>query len=309
MRITSRKRKTNGTRYDRIVDMKELQLIDLYCTVCRHYNSTLAAETQRLSNNFCPKFTDEECITIYLFGIAEEKFKVKGIHKFIKEYWHDWFPNLPSYQNFNRRINYLGSVFQNLCSLLLSDSGIDESVKDHLIDSMPIVVAKAKRSGSAKAAKGLCDKGYCATKKMYYYGVKLHALGQKAYQTLPKMCLMSLSSASENDFPVGREMLSDVYNIDIYADKMYICKEWADELAERNIRIFTPVKLRNGQKRLDSADSYFSAAVSRAKQALESFFNWVQAKTNIQNASFVRSDQGLIAFVWARIASLLFFYS
>ena len=39
---------------------------------------------QRLSNNFRPKFTDEECMTIYLFGIAEGKFELKAIYEFIK---------------------------------------------------------------------------------------------------------------------------------------------------------------------------------------------------------------------------------
>jgi len=291
---------------------KEILLINLYCTVCRHYRNTLAAQAQRFSNNFLPKFTDEECITVYLFGIQEGKFDVKAIHAFIKAYWHNWFPALPAYQNLNRRINLLASAFQTLGGLLLSDEVIDESILSHLshlLDSMPIIVAGAKRSGSARAAKGLCQKGYCASKGMYYYGAKLHLLGQKQYGALPKTRMVLVTSASENDITVAKEWLEDIANTDIFADKAYADATWSERLRERNVRLFTPVKLKKGQMFLDSADSYFSQAVSRARQAIESFFNWIQQKTQIQFASKVRSENGLIAFIFARLASLAFFYS
>jgi hypothetical protein len=264
---------------------------------------------QRFSNNFCPKFTDEECIAIYLFGIAEGKFEVKAIYNFINDYWADWFPALPSYQNFNRRINRLAPAFQTLCELILTERAIDKNIKSHLLDSVPIVVANQKRSNSAKSAKGLCNKGYCASKGMYYYGVKLHALGQKRCQTLPKMCMLNVTPASENDITVAKEWLSGVRNIDIFADKMYSDASWNEELAERNVHVYTPIKLKKGQEFLDSADSFFSSAVSRTRQAIESFFNWINEKTHIQHASKVRSDNGLIAFIFARLAVLAFFYS
>jgi hypothetical protein len=288
---------------------KKTQLIKLYCTVCQYYNNTLVAEAQRQSNNFRPKFTDEECITTYLFGIAEGKFDVKATYNFIKSYWSDWFPALPSYQNYNRRINLLASTIQMLYGLLVSKQGIDKGIRSHLIDSMPIIVASQKRSKSAKSAAGLCDKGYCSSKGMYYYGVKLHALGQKQYQTLPKVCMINITPASENDITVAKEWLSGVCNIDIYADKMYASKPWAEELAERGVNIFTPVKLKKSQVSLDCADKLLSAAISRTRQAIESFFNWVNQKTRIQTASNVRSSNGLIAFIFARLAVIAFFYS
>ena len=288
--------------------MKQLKLIQLYCTVCHYYNSTLAAEVQRQSNNFRPKFTDEESITIYLFGIAEGKFEVKAIYEFIKEYWGDWFPTLPSYQKFNKRINQMARAFQVLCGLLMSEKAIDETIRDHVMDSMPIIVANQKRAKNARAANGLCDKGYCASKGMYYYGVKLHALGQKTYKTLPKLRMAYLSAASENDITVAKSLLSDVRGIDIYMDKMYADRTWAQELKVQDVSIFTPVKLKKGQAFLDSADSFFSSAVSRTRQAIESFFHWINQKTRIQFADKVRSNHGLIAFIFARIAALAFFY-
>ena len=290
--------------------MKTLKLTELYCTVCEYYDTILFAEVQRFSNNnFRPKFTDEECITVYLFGIAEGKLEVKAIYRFIKDYWQDWFPDLPSYQKFNKRINQLAPAFRLLCELLMNEKRDEPGLRDHVLDSMPIIVASAKRSGSAKAATGLCNKGYCSSKGIYYYGVKLHAFGQRQRGSLPTMRLMKISPASQNDISVAKEWLRDnVWNLDIYADKMYANKSWAKELEEQGVNIFTPVKLKKGQKALKYFDTLFSSMVSAARQSIESFFNWIQQKTGIQSASKVRSDNGLLSFIFARLASLAFFY-
>ena len=282
-------------------------MIHLYCTVCRYYDSTLAAEAQRFSNNFRPKFTDEECITIYLFGIAAGIFEVKAIYQFVKDYFPGWFPDLPAYQNFNRRINFLAPAFQKLYALLISEETADTGTRSHLLDSFPIIVANQKRSRIAKSAAGLCNKGYCASKSMYYYGVKLHVLGQKQPRTLPKPRIVSVTAASENDITVAKELLSETCNLDIFADKMYADAEWAKELALRGITISTPIKLKKGQQFLDARDSYLSSAISSVRQAIESFFNWINDKTRLQFASKVRSVHGLIAFVFARLAVLAFF--
>jgi len=83
------------------------KLIALYCYICEHYNTHLKWYCQRFSNNPTqPKFTDVECLTIYLYCIMEEeKFKISSIHKYARKYLIDWFPDLPSYQTFNGRLN------------------------------------------------------------------------------------------------------------------------------------------------------------------------------------------------------------
>jgi len=287
--------------------MKDLKLIQIYCAVCHHYDNTIAAEMQRLSNNFRPKFTDEECMAIYLFGIAEGIFELKAIYNFMKDYWAGWF-ELPSYQKFNKRVNMLADAFRTLCALMITERGNDESIRTHLLDSMPITVASAKRSGSAKAAKGLCDKGFCPAKGTWFYGVKLHVLGQKRYETLPKMCMATIAPASKHDVTIAKELLMDVRNLDIFADKAYWDQALIEPLALQNVNFFLCVRKKTGQEFLEAADEVFSRAVSRTRQAIESFFNWIQQKTRIQCASKVRSDNGLIAFVYARLAAMAFFY-
>lgn len=289
---------------------KYTQLIELYCAVCHHYNNTLVAEAQRQSNNFCPKFTDEECITTYIWGIINQKFTVRGCYDFIQDYYGDWFPELPSYQAYNNRVCYLADAFKGLAHALLGGLGLDPTHADFLTDSMPIVVAGPSRSGRAKAAAELCDKGYCASKDMYYYGIKLHTVAQCNYKAMPTPALMTISKASEHDLNIAKQMLGDAANIRVFGDMAFIDKTWQSNMqAERNVAILTPVKRVKGVEALQAADKLFSAAVSSVKQAIESLNNWLIEKTNIQRASKVRSASGLLAFVFARIACACFCFN
>jgi len=287
--------------------MKEIQLIKIYCAVCQIYNSITVRDCQRLSNNFCPKFTDEECIAIYLWGIANQKFEVKAAYEFIKEYWSEWFPDLPTYKNFDRRICNLCDIFIQIASYLITDSGIDFSLIDYLLDSMPVMVANEKRSETAKTAGELCNKGYCASKDEYYYGVKLHAFVQKQYQSLPTPYAFWLTPASEADLPAAEENLDFISDINLFADKAYISKIWKAELARRNVSIVTPAKLIKGHTELPDGQKLINSVISSIRQPIESFFSWLQAKTNIQSASKVRSVNGLISFIFARIVTIFLF--
>ena len=97
--------------------------------------------------------------------------------------------------------------------------------------------------------------------------------------------------------------------MEIFADKIYADKDWFEALSLRNVYFYTPVKKKKGQEFLDSADRLLSSAVSRARQAIESFYSWIQEKTHIQNASKVRATNGLISFIFARLSFLALFYS
>ena len=152
-------------------------------------------------------------------------------------------------------------------------------------------------------------KGYCASKDMWYYGVKLHTFAQLNYKALPTPALMIVSKASEHDLPVAKELLDDVMNIRLFCDSAFVDKQWqAFMLSERNVEVFTPIKRKSGQKKLSFWDGLYSSAVSSVKQPIESFNNWLIEKTNIQKASKVRSTAGLISFVFARVACALFWF-
>ena len=284
------------------------KLVALYLHVCRCYDTKLCLHCQRMSNNFKPAFTDQEVLTLFLFGIMQGRFKIKDIYNYGKNHLDSWFPDLPSYQAFNSRLNRMAEVFPVLIEYLSSyaeSEGINFNVS--LIDSMPIVLANAKRSQQAKVAKGLCNKGRCASKNMYYYGVKLHVMGFRRSGTIPLPEYIGLTPASDNDLTIFRTIAPLVNNREIYADKAYADRLLNQLLEEKqNTTICTPVKKKKGQEELTMFAKLLSTGVSRVRQPIESLFNWLEEKVAIQTASKVRSENGLKVHVFGRLAAAIF---
>src|SRR5690554_384202 len=105
-----------------IPEAKSLKLVKIYLYICEKYDEDLKYHCQRFSNNSEPKLTDQEIMTIYLFSIVEEqRFKIKQIHGFARDYMLEWFPELGSYSAFNNRINRLSGAFGRLGVLLSSE--------------------------------------------------------------------------------------------------------------------------------------------------------------------------------------------
>ena len=288
--------------------MKE-KLINIYCHICQLCKySIVANEMQRISNNCRPKFTDQEVVTCYIWGILNGKSSVKDVHRFIRDYWGEWFPLLPKYHAFNHRINELCDVLPIFLSVFTPNLPCLVPTLEHLLDSMPVIVAKANRSGKAKAASDVCDKGFCASKGVYYYGAKLHLLGKVRPGSMPAPSAALLSKASEGDITVAKEWLnSEFAGLTIFADKAYIDKNWHSMLKlMHGISIITPIKLAKGQQFLDAADKLFSRAVSSVRQAIESMFNWLNEKVNLQNASKVRSRKSLFVHVFGKLLAACF---
>jgi hypothetical protein len=282
------------------------KLIELYCSVCDHYDNTLVVYAQRQSNNFYPKFTDAECIATFIWGVYNKKFEVKACYEFIRDYYGDWFPDLPSYQAYNKRVCHLAEAFQELAGVLLCSLDFDTSHGDYTMDSIPIVVAGSKRSSRAKTANDQCNKGYCASKEMYYYGIKLFILAQCNHKAKPTPSAIVTTKASEHDLNIAKEMLENAANIRVFCDMAFIDDNWQSQmLTENNVEILTPIKRKKGQKQLPFWDRLYSSAISSVKQAIESLNNLLIEKTNIQRASKVRSSAGLSSFIFARVACAL----
>ncbi len=287
---------------------KEERLVALYLYVCRRYDTELGLHCQRFSNHHNPVFTDQEVITIFLFAMLEdEKFTTKQMHSHIKKYWLSWFPRLPGYQQFNKRLNRLVSVFPVLLSSVLSEVELDGvDLGTSLGDSMPIVLAQRSRSYSAKVAPELCNQGYCASKKLTYYGVKLHTLGFRREKALPLPEYLQLTPASQHDLSAMRQIFSQLSNRQLFLDKAYCDKQLAEELIEQaRVTLYTPRKKKKGEQDIGADGRLISTAVSRVRQPIESFFNWIDQKTGIQSGAKIRSRQGLLVHVFGRLTAAM----
>jgi hypothetical protein len=288
---------------------KEFKLIAMYLFISDIYKDDLAQSCNRFSNNSEPEFTDPEIMTIYLYTMnIEQRFKIKQIYEYANDHLLSWFPKLPSYEAFIMRLNRLSEAFKLLSAMLISiflpsDCLADKSV----LDSMPIITCSGKRKG--RVAREITDKGFCSTKGIYYYGLKLHVLAFCRPYHLPFPEQFQLTPASENDLNLFKQAWGETENRTFFGDKIYHDSQYFNQ-AEINLNslMLTPVKAVKGQdeslrQRDKAADDLFSTAVSKVRQPVESLFNWLIEKTDIQRASKVRSTKGLMVHVFGRLAA------
>jgi hypothetical protein len=274
------------------------------------YDSELKYYCQRYSNNSKPVFTDQEILTIYLFaGHCQQYFHIKDIYTFAKEYLIDWFPKLPSYQTFNNRLNRLSAALKIISEQLIRlFQPMDCDRETSLVDSLPIITCSTARH--SKVAREITSKGYCSTKNLYYYGLKLHVLAFKRTGTIPFPESLMITAAEEHDLTTFKQAWGDdISRRNIFGDKIYVHAGYFNE--EKNMRqriqMLTPIKGVRGQsttlRQMDKAyHDLFSSAVSRVRQPIESFFNWLIEKTTIQRANKVRSTAGLLVHMMGKIA-------
>jgi hypothetical protein len=284
----------------------ENQLIQLYLFVCQIYDTRSNTCFQRLSNNREPKFTDQELIAIWFFGHLNEKFQKKQIYNFILNYWSDWFPSLPSYQTFSYRLNLLEQTFQSIGAELFSQlRGQQTPELDHLVDSMPVMLASNGHAYTGKVAREVANVGYCSAKKTFFHGVRLHAIAARCFAKMPCPSQIWLCEGSLYDSHSFKEQFVRLPNTTLIGDKAYADKLLAHLLEEQHTEIITPLKKPKGRE-LSRREKYFNRLISRFRQPIESLFNWIDEKTNIQTASKVRSTDGLMLHCFGKLAVAFF---
>ena len=121
--------------------------------------------------------------------------------------------------------------------------------------------------------------------------------------------MIILSLAEENDLTVLKREAADILiKRKIFADKIYSdFSYWGNKQQEQGVTMLTPVKAIKGEEPVitqrEKAGRYlFSTAVSKVRQPIESFFNWLNEKTNIQRAMKVRLTSGLLVHTMGKIA-------
>ena len=167
------------------------RLIGVYVKTCEFWKQGLSFHVQRMSHNNDFLLTDEEIIAVFLNGIMTGRTQIKSIYNFTVSHLYEWFPHIGTYETFVRRLNQISDAFAGLSEMLSSAHFPGEAQRQQkLVDSMPIVLAKAKRSSRAKVSPENADKGYCGSKDMFYYGVKLHVVGYSVTRQFQSLSML-----------------------------------------------------------------------------------------------------------------------
>jgi hypothetical protein len=262
-----------------------------------------------MSNHTDLSFSDEEVITLYLFGIIDKNLEIKQIYKYADRHLRCWFPKLPSYVAFVQRLNRISEVFAPLLEIIQEEQEKSRAgnTASLLIDSFPVALAKQGHRFKACVAPELANHGYCSTKKLYFYGVRVHVIGRRQAGTLPSPEYIGVTEGSYHDGKIFDQIRPELISEEVFGDKAYQRPDAKEVQELQNLNVLTPVKKEKGQKYLDADEQWLSTAVSRVRQPIETLFGWIEEKTGIENAGKVRSYSGLMVHVFGRLAAAMFF--
>jgi len=287
---------------------RDIFLIWLYIFIDNLFAQTeLKLYTMRLSNNGHPYFSDSELFTCAIFAEVVGLRTKKDGYNYIQKHYLSWFPKLPTYEVYNRKLikfhEALTYIFRVLRNTYIT---IRQPIAQ--IDTAPICLCQAQHSSKAKAAKPFVSKGYCAAKKMYYVGVKFQIIAQHRINQLPYPIDYHIETAKVHDLDIAKQTLpySDLEHIDFYGDKAYIDKNLQLELFDmKYVNLITPNKKKKGQHSLTLFEKAYNSIHSSIRQPIDTIFGWINEKTNIQNASKVRSIDGLFYHVNVKMVAAL----
>lgn len=136
---------------------------------------------------------------------------------------------MPHKSNFNRILHKISDLISDLFQQLgLLFKHLNLSMA-YLIDSFPIPVCKNIRISQAKLVKAKHYRGYNASKREYFYGLKVHVI--TTAQGIPVEYLVTPGSVHDNtalqamsvDLPAGS---------DLYGDAAYLNQEQKELLAD-----------------------------------------------------------------------------
>jgi len=184
-----------------------------------------------------PKLSDSEVITMIVVGEFLGKDTDKGIWRYFKNPWQSTFPELRERTRFVRRAADLWWFIGAIQHMLAKNLGAFEDDVP-IVDGLPMIVANFNRAPGAKLFRGEASIGYCASKKLWYYGFHGH------------LCIsfggvitgFSVTEASASEREAMWDVLQEVSG-KVLGDKGYIGRFLGILLREENgIELWTPVR-------------------------------------------------------------------
>lgn len=119
--------------------------------------------------------SDSEIITL---GLMMDYLPFPGETQFIgfiRANYGQWFPRLLERSQFNRRLRKLGAEIETLRRIWVKELA-SQTANSFVIDTKPIPVVGYRRSKKHSDFDGSANYGYCAARKMKYFGDKLVVL-------------------------------------------------------------------------------------------------------------------------------------
>ena len=242
-----------------------------------------------------PVFSDSEVITLMLaqdFLCFESETQFLA---FMRANYRELFPKLCDQSQFNRRARRLAGLMEALRRHWLYQlDGVFEDTL--LLDTKPVPVVGYKRGKGHSDFAGSADYGYCASRKLHYYGYKLVMV-----TTLSGLPLVyDLVPANTDERAAAETVLADIQGCTFLTDKGFIGEDWqADVARATGNRIFTP--MRDNQSPQNPLA--FDRLLGHFRERIEGVFNQIQNTGRQLERLLRKTIAGIGVHVAAKVAS------
>ena len=183
---------------------------------------------------------------------------------------HGYIPHMVSKSRFNRRLHRIKDIFIVLFNLLGNIWKTLNTQAIYVIDSIPIAVCDNIRIRRSKIYSDEDFRGYQASKKRYFYGLKIHLMVTQDGQ--PVECFLTPGGFGDVDALKYYAYALPDGSI-IYADKAYNDYEIEDLLKEVEHIHLLPMRKKNSKRALSPSlafvQSYHRKRVETAGSLIE----------------------------------------
>ena len=228
----------------------------------------------------------------------------KDGYRYLCRHYQAWFPQLPTYEVWNRRLNRDHQALAYVFNLILRRFA-PQFAGEFVVDTFPVVVCQAQHAYRSRAAQPFVSKGYCAAKKKYYIGAKVEIVTARRPGQLPVPVGYFIATAKTHDLPLAEDTLTDLSGVVLYGDKAYIDHTFQLQLFDQHTELIVPVKKKKNEPPLGLFDQAFNTLHASTRQPVECLVSWINNKTNIEDASKVRSVNGLFATIALKMIAAL----
>lgn len=188
---------------------------------------------------------------------------------FLKEY--GYIPMMLSESRLNRRLHAIDDyVWEALFFILGETFKRRNESREYILDSFPIPVCDNIRIKRSKIFQGENFRGYIASKRRYFYGIRVHMIVTASGEPVEFL----IAPGSESDLKLLKQLEFDLPPGSIcYADKIYNDYGYEDLLREAAGIILKPIRKKNSHRA--EGDSISRRAVNYTRKRIESSFSCI----------------------------------
>ena len=247
-----------------------------------------------------PDFQDSEVMTIMLAMDFIPFPSERQFVEYVRANYLALFPKLLEQSQFNRRARAVAPLLEKYRQHELLRLGVTLT-NTGLLDTKPVPVVGYRRSKKYSDFQGSAAYGYCASKKMYYFGYKLVTIC--TLEGLP--LLYDLVPANMDERKAAEALLEKLSRFSLLADKGFLGEDWqADVFQFTGNQIWTP-KRKNQSKQQSQTFEY---RLNSLRLRIEGLFNEIQNVGKNLERLLAKTVIGLCSRIVAKMTSHLLKY-